>query len=424
MFPLIPASERNYLWTIVTWLFVALCFFAVIHLLSPMCNSTYTPGVPPAASAVPPQASAGGGIPDVVNEQAKATARAQAEEARARSRARLQSLQHECENVVALSKEFEREHAEWTMLAEALLTDERGKRLATNLESVDAFRALSQAARPPLAVAEQVRERIATLSGPLQSALKADDQAYMPSEDFVALLERERELITSATASYTHARNYVDGLLAATAQAHGSETLAAVIQQRAAREARTQAMATAAARGEAVVEVQQQLAVAEATKVREIGRTEADRIRSEEDAEQARIDAEAIRIRQQAARERQVKLANDPDIQARFAPFLTPGRRYPARYEGSVRWLERKPWGRTAPRPVSLRELKTGGVLDNFESFVIAATSSKSKTGSQNDRPHWPMPATAAEWEARRADFKLFQELIPVWVELSSIPSE
>lgn len=412
-------NERRYLWMIVTFLFFALCLFAVIHTLAPVCNSSVISERVAAAMDEPP-----GPLDEALTAQATASARHAAEAARAQSRVRLQFLLHHAAETLNLTKGFEQAQADWTTLTSAVLTDERGKKLATDANAVDAYRSLIQASRPEHMLAEQVRERIATLTRPLQSALEADDVAYVPSDDFVALLERERELITSATASYTQARTYLEGLLTAAAHSTGSQTLAAAIEQRVAQEAGTQAMATAAARGEAIVEVRQQLASAEATRVREVGRSEADRIRSEEDAEQARIDAEAIRIRQQAERERQLKLASDPDIQARFAPFLASGRRYPARYEGSVRWLERKPWGRTAPRPVSLRELQTGGVLDNFESFVIAASSSKSKTGSQNDRPHWPIPATAAEWESRRADFQLFQELIPVWVELRSIPSE
>lgn len=415
-------TERRYLWTIVTWLFAALCAFALIHMLAPVCNSTNTASSGSLSAVESPHLVADDAA-NVINEQISATARRAAEEARARSRVRLQQLQHEANNILVLTKTFERKHDEWTALAGALLNDERGKRLATDTDAVQTYRALTQTVRPVRLLAEQVRERIATLMQPIQAALATDDSAYAPSDGFVELLERERQLITSATEGYARAHAHLEGLLFAVAQRTGTETLATVIERQAAAEARAEAGAVAVARGEAIKEVRQNTAEAEGTKVREIGRAEVERVKAEEDAEQARIDAAALRIRQQGERERLLMLAKDADIQARFAPFLATGRRYPARYEGSVRWLERKPWGRTAPRPVSLRELKTGGVLDNLECFVAAATSCKSKTGAQNDRPHWPMPSSI-EWDTRRADFQLFQQLLPVWVELQIIAAD
>lgn len=421
MFPLTPHAERNYLWTIVTWLFVALCLFAVIQLLAPMCNAAHHSGQP---HAVADTASSTVEAPAALtDERAAATARLADEEARARSRARLCALQHQAKQIAALTRAFERQHDDWNTLASAVLTDDRGRRLASDPDAVLAYRSLTQIARSPRNLADQVRERLAILLQPVQSALAAAESAYMPSDDFGQLIDSERKLILAASESYAQAHRRLEGMLAASAERTGTATLAEVIRQQMAAEARAETAAVAAATGAAAVQVRESLAEAEGTKVREIGQSEAARIKAQQDAEQARIDAHATRIRQQGERERLLSLAKDPDIQARFAPFLIAGRRYPARYEGSVRWLERKPWGRTAPRPVSLRELKTGGVLDNLDCFVAAATSSKSKTGAQNDRPHWPTPSPA-EWDARSADFALFQELLPVWVELHVIAAD
>ncbi len=416
-------TERRYLWTLVTWLFCALCLFALIHMLAPACNSAGTTA-DGTFSALEPAAGASTAAAAITNEQAVATARRFADEARARSRARLQQLQHTADDLLALTRTFERKHDAWSALSSALLTDERGQRLATDADVVQDYRSLTRIARPARNLAEHVRERVETLMQPVRAALTANDSAYIPSEGLVELLERERQSVTAAIDSYSRAQEHLEGLLAALVHQTGTETLSAVIERVVAAEARAQAGAVAAARIEAVQETRKNLAQAEGAKVRGVGQSEVERIQAEEDAEQARIDGESLRIRQQGERERLLKLAKDADIQARFAPFLASGRRYPARYEGSVRWLERKPSGRTAPRPVSLRELKTGGVLDDFDCFIAAATSSKSKTSAQNDRPHWPMPAAPTEWQSLRRDFELFQQLLPVWVELRIVPAD
>ncbi|MFN0135689.1 MAG: hypothetical protein ACKVS9_06165 [Phycisphaerae bacterium] len=359
-----------------------------------------------------------------VNEFAAATERRKVDEARSLARIRLQRLRHSADDIVELTKAFEREHDEWASLTTALLIDERGKRLAADADAVQAFRTLTQIKRPGRILATQVREQLATLTTPLDAALKADDSAYLPSDELAAQIDRDEQRVTDAMGEYQRPRSQIEGLVSATAGRTGTDTLAAVIERFNATEARSQASAIAVEQRQATIEVRQQVAEAEGTKVREIGKSETERVKAEEDAEQARIGAEALRTRQQGERDRVLKLAKDPAVQARFAPFLSPGRRYPARYEGSVRWLERKPWGRTPPRPVSLRELKTGGVLDNLQCFVVAATSSKSKTSAQNDRPHWPMPTTQAEWEKLQGEFELFQQLAPVWIELQAMPSE
>lgn len=413
-------TERRYLWTLATWLFLALCLFAVIHLLAPACSSNAAP------SDLANYAAPSGADPaaTVANELAAATERRKAEEARSLARIRLQRLRHSAETVIELTKSFEHECDEWERLTTALRADERGKRLATDLDAVQAFRSLTQIQRPGRMFGSQVREQIATLIAPLNAALQADDSAYSPSDALATQIESEGQRVQDALGKYQRSRTQIEGLISATAGRTGTETLAGTVERLNAVEARSQASAIADARQEATIQVRQEVAAAEGTKVREIGKSETDRVKAEEEAERARIDAETLRTRQQGERDRLLELAKDPAVQARFAPFLSPGRRYPARYEGSVRWLERKPWGRTPPGPVSLRELSTGGVLDNLQSFVVAAASTKSKTSSQNDRPHWPMPTTPAEWDACRADFALFQELAPVWVELSIIPAD
>lgn len=416
-------NERRYLWTLATWLFLALCLFAVIHLLAPVCNSATggTASLSAAPGLAPPGADP---ATNAAAELAAATERRKVEEARALAKVRLQRLRQRGDEVLGLCGQFELACDEFAGLAAGLLADQRGKRIASDSEAVQAFRSLSQNRRAPRLLAEQVRTNIQTLLQPIDAALKADDSAYLPSDDIAEAITQQQERVASAFEEYQRARRQVDGLVLSTANREPGEMLGTVIQQIEAVEARQQSRAVAVARAEATTEVRQQVAAAEGEKVREIGRSETAKVKAEEDAEQARIDAEARRVRQQGERDRLLKLAKDPAVQARFAPFLAAGRRYPARYEGSVRWLERKPWGRTPPRPVSLKELSTGGVLDSLQNFVVAAASSKSKTGAQNDRPHWPMPGTAGDWEPLKADFELFQQLAPVWVELSVIPAD
>lgn len=416
-------SERRYLWTLAAWLFAALCLFAAIHLLAPVCNPTMAGPIP---SAIAPIAAPPGAEPVTVatSELALATARRQAEEAKALAKTRLQRLRHSADDVIALAAQFEREHDESAAVVPTLLTDERGKRLSTDPDAVQAIRSISQAQRAPRTLAEQVRQNVATLIEPVDAALKADDSAYTPSDALSGQLEEETKRINVGLEDIRRVRRQIDGLILATATRAPGEPLAVVIQRMEAAEARLQANAVAAERTTATSEVHQQIAQAEGDKVREIGNAETARVQAEADAEQSRIRSEALTVRQQGERDRLLKLAKDPAVQARFTPFLSPGRRYPARYEGSVRWLERKPWGRTPPRAVSLKELSTGGVLDSLQNFVVAAASSKSKTGAQNDRPHWPMPVSQSEWAARETDFTLFCEVAPVWVELGLIPTE
>lgn len=415
-------SERRYLWTLASWLFAALCLFAAIHLLAPVCNST---AVAPISTTIAPIPAPPGAEPATVatNELALATARRQAEETKALARIRLQRLRQSADDAIAVTRQFEREHDEWAALVPALLTDERGKRLSTDPDAVQAIRSISQVQRAPRTLGEQVRQNVATLIEPVDAALKADDSAYTPSDALSGQLEEETKRTNVGLEDIRRVRRQIDGLILATATRAPGEPLTVVIQRMEAAEARLQANAVAAERTTATSEVHQQIAQAEGEKVREIGDAEAARVQAEANAEQSRIRAEALRVREQGERDRLLKLAKDPAVQARFTPFLSPGRRYPARYEGSVRWLERKPWGRTPPGPVTLKELSTGGVLDSLQNFVVAAASSKSKTGAQNDRPHWPMPTTPAEWNACRADFALFQELAPIWVELQIVPA-
>lgn len=416
-------SERRYLWTIATWLFAALCLFAAIQLLAPVCNPTT---VGPNPNAIAPIVVPPGAEPMTVatSELALATARRQAEEARALARTRLQRLRQSADDAIALTRQFEREHDEWAALMSTLLTDERGKRLSADPDAVQAIRSMAQVQRAPRALGEQVRQNVATLIEPVDAAMKADNSAYAPSDALSGQLEEEAKRINAALEDMRRLRRQIDGLILATATREPGESLGIAIQRMEAADARLQANAVAAVRTAATSEVHQQVAQAEGDKVRAIGDAEAARVQAEADAEQSRLRAEALRVRQQGERDRLLKLANDPAVQARFAPFLNPGRRYPARYEGSVRWLERKPWGRTPPRAVTLKELSTGGVLDNLQNFVVAGASSKSRTGAQNDRPHWPMPTTPAEWDACRADFALFQELTPIWVEFKIVPAD
>lgn len=416
-------SERRYLWTLATWLFAALCLFAAIHLIAPACNPT---AVGPNPNAIAPIAVPPGAEPATVatSELALATARRQAEEARALARTRLQRLRQSADDAIALTRQFEREHDEWAALMSTLLTDERGKRLSADPDAVQAIRSMAQVQRAPRALGEQVRQNAATLIEPVDAAMKADDSAYAPSDALSAQLEQETKRINAALEDIRRVRRESDGLVLATATREPGESLGTVIGRMEAAEARLQANAVTAVRTAATSEVHQQVAQAEGDKVRAIGDAEAARVQAEADAEQSRLRTEAFRVRQQGERDRLLKLANDPAVQVRFAPFLNPGRRYPARYEGSVRWLERKPWGRTPPRAVTLKELSTGGVLDNLQNFVVAGASSKSRTGAQNDRPHWPMPTTPAEWDACQADFALFQDLTPIWVELKIVPTD
>lgn len=421
-------TERRYLRTIVMWLFVALTFFAFVHLISPACSgrpqtaTLSTAPVPlaqptaesPAVTTVAQEAAAA-----LVDSQAAATALRVAEEARALSRSKLQHLRHQADDVLQLSNVFEQECDRWYALASEILSDERGKRLATDINAVQAYRALTAVERPDRAAATQARARVEQLTKPVDAAIQADDSAYMPSPELVAALNAEQRQVAQAADLFRRATAQLEGLVAAAQGNAGDETLAAVIQSLIAEEARAEASAVATAREEAMRTVRQQLAEAEAAKVREIGNSEVQRVRAEQSAAAKRLDAEAIRTRQQGERDRLRQLAADPDIQAKFAPFLSPGRRYPAQYEGSVRWLERKPRGRTEPRPVTLRELEGALILERFENFVAAATNSKSR--STNDRPPWPLPTSSADWDRYRQEFELFQQLVPVWVETQVI---
>lgn len=421
-------TERRYLRTIVMWLFVALTFFAFVHLISPACSgrpqtaTLSTAPVPlaqraaesPAVTTVAQEAAAA-----LVDSQAAATALRVAEEARALSRSKLQHLRHQANDVLQLSNVFEQECDRWHTLASEILSDERGKRLATDINAVQAYRALTAVERPDRAAATQARARVEQLTKPVDAAIQADDSAYMPSPELVAALNAEQRQVAQAADLFRRATAQLEGLVAGAQGNAGDQTLAAVIQSLIAQEARAEANAIAAAREEALRVVRQQLADAEAAKVREIGNSEVERVRAEQSAATKRLEAQATLTRQQGERDRLRQLAGDPDIQAKFAPFLSPGRRYPAQYEGSVRWLERKPRGRTEPRPVTLRELEGALILERFENFAAAATNSKSR--STNDRPPWPLPTSSADWDRYRQDFELFQQLVPVWVETQVI---
>jgi len=150
------------------------------------------------------------------------------------------------------------------------------------------------------------------------------------------------------------------------------------------------------------------IATVKAEQARELGLKEEARL--QEETRMLKVKADQARIR---------RLAEDPAIQAQFAPFLAKGR-----------WKWSHVFGAESrsdfPEPSSYTALTSSGCLKDEKTFAAAMAgyfypipSGRNQLG--NDRPHAPYPSTQEAMNRRAQQFELFKELAPTWIEMGKL---
>ena len=157
-------------------------------------------------------------------------------------------------------------------------------------------------------------------------------------------------------------------------------------------------------------EAAERVANARADQTKQLGETEARNVEAETKRKAAALRAEAEFADAAAERERLKKLAQRPDIQFKYRPFLEKGRFRPTEDARDNRT--------ETLRPMSYTDLKRFGVLNDYKSFAKAGGCGHWGRYQQiNDRPIWPCPQREDEFDKYRALFQEFVQLAPIWAE-------
>ena len=340
-------------------------------------------------------------------------------ERRAVATAKLRALADLADEAYALLDELEHELDTWDRVVHTLLSNELGELIAGRPELVREFDAIYNQGRPPASRARAIRERVDTLLAPIQEGLQDDPTAVEPSPELVEQLTAEQDAAVEMLQVYRDHRQMIDDTCSQALDqgVRASTDLQAAITELHKGYRREEQEKIVAAAAEARKINAERLARAEYDKVIQQGLDEEARIRqdtanSQKLAEEQRdktktlAAAEAERIRAEAERQRLLKLAQDPAVQAKYAPFLTHGKYMigtsPKRFH-------------QIPQPVSYSRLQRMGALRSPLDFANVGAG---QPFGWNDRPHWKTPSTQQELEQYTALLQQFRELAPIWVEL------
>ena len=309
-----------------------------------------------------PQAPAAASDVEPAREQAATRA-----ENEARRRAQREEAWALAQGVLKRFDLAEQEVARWQNEIEPLLSNDRGRALATSSESVGSFAVAYSEPRPDPAELSAARRAVDTLTAPLRTAVDADDGSYSPSSSLLTDLNAKKTWVETFLSSYRTARERIEGILArapTSASDPSSPTLAAAIDgQRRGRLA-----------------------------------DDADARRRDDDALAQRRDDLAREARLRAER---VELdARDPRVLAQFEPLLQPRQKK----------LNGANWVGTT-KPASLSELqRLGGTSDPLRFWAA---------GNLRGGAQWPEsePLDPSEVAAVKARMEHFRELAPFWVK-------
>lgn len=211
----------------------------------------------------------------------------------------------------ALADDYPSERKKWQAEVEPLLTNDTGRRIAQDKQALKTFEA---AYSTPKATPEQVAgalEDLARLRAPVEKALRDDTSAYEPDAATLQGLAKKETFAREAVGNYSTSREAIQALIQRVSESPlnpTSPTLDAALAAERARETMERFAAEQRAKD----------ADAASERALEEKRREEKRKQAEADETQ-RLEQE----RQAAERRREVlRLANDPEFQRAFSPFL------------------------------------------------------------------------------------------------------
>lgn len=317
----------------------------------------------------------------------------------------------------------------WQSQGEALLTNDLGRRIASDREQTRKFALLRESADAVVGRqdVEALQAELEALLGPLQSARDTPGSTYRPSDSIKQAISAATARASSLNKTWSEHRQNLDAVLLAgrslpTTSSTLLETINKTNQEAAQRRLAEIVAAEETARDDAakeMAELRAKLANERAESERRLAEAEAELEQTK--IEQAAADraAEAQRVAAQAERERMlqaeaerkaemVALAQSPENKEIFAPFTNPGIYQPK----TTMHGRGKP-----PRPISFAELGQYGALEQTEeglSRLLRVVNNRSNAV----RGSWPEPTTPEDWAEIRRRQALLRELGPTMVEL------
>lgn len=356
-----------------------------------------------------------------------ATVKLAKEEARTLTVAALDQAATIADAALKLLAEIEPELRRWNALTAGLLTSDEGRLLAAHPDFVDTFHELHAADQPNQRHVDTHRSRVLLLIKPVREALANPESTYRPAPELLEALRTEETTVKDLLADARSRDETIQHMLV---RAQGGVPSTLNLQQAIDKANQDRALARARVIADKVSEAEriatEQVAVmvakAHGERILQAGRDEANRIQAESarqaaEARRQRANAEADTTASQAAAEATRRLAEteqlrkraeDPTIQALYAPFLSKGRYVmgtsPARkYE--------------IPRPVSFGGLVQRGVLSSASSFARAGAGG-GHPWCWNDRPKWSPVLTEEDLQRYEGLLTQFKELAPIWMEM------
>jgi len=306
-------------------------------------------------------------------------------------------------------------------LVKELLRNEAGRRIAASRVHVDQFRALQARSRIPARLVTAFRETLQVQAQAAQEYLSRAENMDIPNTTLLQELDRLSSDIETLAKESRKDRRALETLAAETAALAPAElTLEQAVEHREAEldtEYRAELAATAAAAQKKIRDAQQAAinakAEAEADRIARLGKDEAARFRTETDRRVKDLQEQAETRKRAEEDKRWRALAEDPQVQKKYAAFLEKGLiKFNTSPSGALNRGSR-------PTPVSFGDLESQGWLRDVETFARAMSRKPNPDYNVfNDRPTRKFPTTSAEWDEMKELFDQFKKLGPIWVEM------
>lgn len=349
-----------------------------------------------------PAPEADDAIGDLINQRLEAeTVKEATEEAKAIAKAKRLEVIAYGERLLRAIDKVSAELASFEAQMEALQTNDQGRAIAANSDTLSMFMSFSKQERPR---AREVASWGASVEATIEPARSAGENSiYKPSEAIVDELKSYGGKVVEVAKVYQSDHTKLQAILTLSGSTPGDRTLAEAIQ---ALELQV-AMQSLEAEKERTRQANQQIEQAKQEKASRLAKQEAERIR--ENTEQ-----NLAMKREEAEHQRLLAYAGSDAIRQRYAPFLAKGYKvisiHRNCHDPAGHW---KYWRKVnRATPLSKRGLATCGALESVERMVKVAAS------NNNDRPGWGWPTTEQQWQVADQRFEEMNRLVDAWVEL------
>ncbi len=313
----------------------------------------------------------------------------------------------------------------WSTLMEALPGNDAGRRIASSIEHLDQFRALSEKPRPDAEQIESLRDTLDLHQETAATYLSQSANISTPDDGLTQDLDRQLNEVEALALEYRRDRQALEALVAATASLSAAEqSLEQAVQTRVTDEANRYRAQLAAAKTAATEEGQRKIqdaeqaairmkAAAEAEQISRVGAETAKRLRAETELHVQQMLAEAEERKRAEEEARLQKLAEDPNVQKKYVAFLQKGY---VQFSFPPGFMEHRS---ERPLPVSFNDLNGKGWLKDAENFARAISRRpNTEYRAFNDRPTHPYPRSDAEWKEMERLLEEFKMLAPVWIKM------